>query len=611
MMDMNVFEAAGERDWLSAVEKALRGKPFESLTAKTRDGITFQPLYAKSAESIALTARPGGKPWTVVQRVDDPDLSRANGQIIDDLKNGASGLALVFNSAPSAYGFGIADASKEAFETLLNGVHPEMISLRFEAGKKASAASEILVSAFSALGHDPATASAAFGIDPIGAAAVSGDYNALKSDVDALPGMVSRLGDAGFRGPFVTADGRIHHAAGASEAQELAATLATSVAYLRVLEAGGIAPDDAGGLMEWALAADADQFLTIAKLRAARKLWARVAEVCELHDRGLSIHAESAWRMATARDPHVNMLRATMACFAAGVGGADSIALHPFSLAIGLPDAFARRVARNTQLILLEESSLSQVADPSSGSGTMEALTEELCGKAWALFQKIEADGGMAESLKRGVWQARIASTRDSRSRDLANAKEPITGTSAFPLLDEAGVETLAAPEASATPVNPALALHPHRLAEPFEALRDAADRVTDARGKRPTVFLATLGTQADYTARATYMRNFLAAGGIDAHVAGPLENAQTAGAAFKDAGGLIACLCGTDNAYEEMGAATIAALKAAGAQKVFLAGKPGALAKTLEEAGLDGAFFMGSDLTGALKGLHADLGIA
>ena len=216
----------------------------------------------------------------------------------------------------------------------------------------------------------------------------------------------------GFKGPLAAADGRVIHDAGGSEVQELAFVLATGVAYLRAIESAGIALEDAQGMIYARLAADADQFLTMAKFRALRLLWARVEQASGLAPKPLFIAADTAWRMLTQRDAYVNMLRATMATFSAGLGGADSINVLPHTLALGLPDAFARRAARNTQLVLLEESNLAKVSDPAAGSGGIETLTQQLCEAAWSLFQEIEKAGGVFASLEQGLIQRKVAATR-------------------------------------------------------------------------------------------------------------------------------------------------------------------------------------------------------
>ncbi len=229
------------------------------------------------------------------------------------------------------------------------------------------------------------------------------------------------------------------------------------------------------------LAADADQFLTTAKFRALRKLWARVEEACGLSPRPVFVAAETAWRMMTKRDPFVNMLRSTMAVVAAGLGGADSITVLPHTAAIGLPDGFARRIARNTQLILLEESNLAKVGDPAAGSGGFESLTTELCVAAWSLFQEIEKAAGPDLALEQGLIQAKVAAVRVEREKAIARRKDALTGTSEFPDIAETPAAVLDIAPASPLPAASSAALPCRRLAEPFEALRDAADRAKQA----------------------------------------------------------------------------------------------------------------------------------
>jgi methylmalonyl-CoA mutase len=243
---------------------------------------------------------------------------------------------------------------------------------------------------------------------------------------------VDQMASQGFRGPFAVADGRVIHNAGGSETQELAFVLAVAITYSRSLENAGIAFDDARKMLFFRLSADADQFLTIAKFRALRKLWARVEESAGVSHESIFIAAETAWRMLTKRDPYVNMLRATVAVAAAGLGGANAISVLPFTAALGLPDRFARRIARNTQLILLEESNLAKVADPGAGAGAVEELSASLSAAAWSLFQEIEREGGVDATLERGSLQRKVAEVSDERAAAIADRRQVITGTTVF-----------------------------------------------------------------------------------------------------------------------------------------------------------------------------------
>ncbi len=231
-----------------------------------------------------------------------------------------------------------------------------------------------------------------------------------------------------------------------------------------------------------------NQIATIAKFRAIRLLWGAVLRETGLPATPVRVHGTTAWRSLTRRDPYVNLLRATVAAFAAGVGGADSLTVLPYTQALGLPDPFARRLARNTQLILLEEANVHRVPTPAAGAGAVEVQTEGLSAAAWDLFRAIERKGGLAAALTSGWWQSEIATVAARRAKDVATRREPLTRTSEFPLLGQDVPEVLA-PTPAAAPAASDLALEPHRLAEPFEALRDAAE----AAGA-PVVFLATLG---------------------------------------------------------------------------------------------------------------------
>ena len=357
------FAPATYDDWRKLVDGVLKGAPFEKLVGKTYDNLRIEPIYSRAQNAAPIAGRAQAAPWQIMQRIDHPDAARANAQALHDLENGANGLVLEFAGGPGARGFGIADATKETLARVLDGVIFDAgiaIALNPVLGRENAGVN--LAGLVEARGFEPAKVDIRFNYQPLTAMAVRGATPAPWSEMaPPFTKMVHDLRDRGFKGPFTLADGRPVHDAGGSEAQELAFALAVAVAYLRALEAGGIALDDARAAISFRLAADADQFLTMAKFRALRLLWARIEESCGLTPRPVFIAAETAWRMLTRRDPYVNMLRATMATFSAGLGGADCICVLPHTLALGLPDAFARRAARNTQLVLLEESNLAKV----------------------------------------------------------------------------------------------------------------------------------------------------------------------------------------------------------------------------------------------------------
>jgi methylmalonyl-CoA mutase len=603
------FPPASHEQWRKLVDGVLKGAPFErKLIAKTYDDLRIEPLYARDQQAEPVLGRTPGSPWQIIQRLDHPDPALANAQALHDLEGGATGLSLVFANSAGAHGFGL-EASTRALQRVLEGVHLDAgISLEVDG---ASPAATALADLLQAGAIAPSACQVRFGLDPLGECARGTASVAWSEAASNLARTIEGFTGQGFAGPFAAADGRAIHAAGGSEAQELAHVLATAVLYLRVLEGAGHSLDDARRMIFFRLAADADQFLTIAKFRALRKLFARVEQACGLQPEPVFIAAETAWRMMTQRDPWVNVLRTTMAAFAAGLGGADSVTVLPFTAALGLPDAFARRLARNTQLILLEEANLAKVADPAAGSGGLEALTQHLCAAAWSLFQEIEAAGGAYAAFEGGLIQGKVAATRAERENAVARGRAPLTGTSEFPDIHELPVAVLE-PAPTAPNVTKGQGIEPLpsiRLGEPFEALRDASDRTLAATSARPKVFLANLGTPSDFTARTTFTKNFFEAGGIEAITNDGFTSRADLVAALGNSGARLVCLCSSNELYAKEAAATAKELAQPGIH-IYLAGRPGELEETLKAAGVQSFIYAGCDMLAVLRAAHEFLGI-
>jgi methylmalonyl-CoA mutase len=601
------FAPATYDDWRKLVDGVLKGAPFEKLVGKTHDDLRIEPIYRRARDATAVAGRPAAAPWQIMQRIDHPDAAAANAQALDDLENGASGLTLVFAGANGAYGFGL-NPTAEAIEKVLEDVFIDAsIAIELQIGPQSRMAAIHLAEYVQRNGISPAACDIRFGLDPIGACAAWGSSPySWPEIVPAVTGAIKGLAGIGFKGPFAAADGRVVHDAGGSEAQELAFVLASAVAYLRAIEGAGVALEEAQNMVYARLSADADQFLTMAKFRALRLLWARVEQACGLEPKPLFIAADTAWRMLTQRDAYVNMLRATIATFSAGLGGANSINVLPHTLALGLPDPFARRVARNTQLVLLEESNLAKVSDPAAGSGGIEALTQELCEAAWRLFQETEKAGGVFASLERNLIQRKVAATRAAREVNIARRKEVLTGASEFPNLQEAQVAVLVAKPVELAPYGEAKfkfdALPPMRLAVPFERLRDRSDEILETKGARPKVFFANLGTPAEFTARAAFAKSFFEAGGIEAIETAGFTDPAALAKAFKASGAALACLCSSDKVYAAQAAAAAKALQDAGARHIYLAGRPGELEAALRTAGVNDFIFAGGDAVATLQ---------
>ena len=601
------FAPASYADWRKLVDGVLKGAPFEKLVGKTYDGLRIEPIYPRARGAAPIAGRAAAAPWQIMQRIDHPDAAQANAQALHDLENGASGLTLVFAGANGAHGFGL-EPTAEAVEKILDGIFIDAgIALELQLGTQSRMAAIHIAEYVKRKGHSASACDIRFGLDPIGACAVSGSSRyAWPEIVAAVTGAIKGLAGIGFKGRFAVADGRVIHDAGGSEVQELAFVLAAGVAYLRALESAGVALDDAQSMVYARLSADADQFLTMAKFRALRVLWARIEQACGLAPNPLFIAADTAWRMLTQRDPYVNMLRATMATFSAGLAGANAITVLPHTLALGLPDAFARRVARNTQLVLLEESNLARVSDPAAGSGGIEKLTRQLCEAAWSLFQEIEKAGGVFGALEQNLIQRKAAATRAAREANIARRKEVLTGATEFPNLHEALVAVLDAKPVALAPSGDAKfkfdALSPMRLAAPFERLRDRSDQILKQGGARPKVFLANLGTPADFTARATFAKSFFETGGIEAIDTEGFTDPAALAAVFRTSGAALACLCSQDKVYAGQAAAAAKALQAAGAKHIYLAGRAGEQEAALRAAGVNDFVFAGGDALTVLQ---------
>ena len=651
------FAPAERAAWQALVARALGDRDFDAtLVTRTYEGLDLQPLYDRAGARVAGAATRndagltrGTAGWEIRQSVDHPDPAAANQALLHELASGATAVTLVMDPAgehaagPGAAGIFLPD--RTALATVLDGVYLQAARVALAPGPLFAGAAALMLDHLETAGVDLATARVHFGADPLAALARHGHLAmTLPEALSAMAEIAERSAATLPAARAVTVDTTVYHAAGADEVLDLAIALSTGVAYLRAMTDHGLSVAAALAEIEFSLAAGVDLFMTVAKLRAARRLWARVAEASG-GAAAMALHVGTAERVISRRDPWVNMLRATIAGFAAGVAGADSVAVAPYDQGWGLPTDFGRRIARNAQVILQEESALGQVIDPAGGSWFIEDLTERLAQAAWRRFQEIEAAGGVAAMLADGRLQAAVAEVWAARERDLAHRRTQIIGVNMFPNLDEeapappsmAWPEIVApwharrpAPAAvdgdlatrvaaarhgaaigdlsggAAADGEDAAPITAHRLGEGFEALRDASDAWAEAHGQRPRVFIAALGTPAAHGARVDFTRNYLAAGGIEA-IDGQGAPDEIA-AAFTASGLDLAIICGSDKLYEAEGAAMAAALGGAG--WLGLAGRP-ANADVLRAAGIETLIHAGDDCLATLRAIHAKLGIA
>jgi methylmalonyl-CoA mutase len=604
----NLFPATSEADWRKAAEAALKGASLETLVSETADGVRIEPVYPPAEGPRAI--RPGG-PWRIIARLDHAHADEANAQALDDLANGADGLQVVSSGALGAYGFGLPRFDSATLHRAFDGMRfDEGATFELDLGPDGPDQALRFAALIERSGAKLDNCKVSFGLDPFAALARGPDPVDWSAQARRCVETALTLRSKGFPAPFLVADARAVHAAGGSPAQELAFALAAAVALLRLLESVGTPLAEARALIAFRLAAGADELATLSKFRALRIAWSHVEEACGLAPRAAHVQAESAWRMMTARDPTVNVMRGAAAAFSAGLGGADSVSVLPHTLAAGLPDGLARRLARNAQLILLRESNLGFVADPAAGAGAFEAMTEGLCDKAWRLFQEIERQGGLPSALANGAFQRQVAASAAALARNAARLKAPITGVSAHANLAERPIEVAAvAPEREAFALAEG-ALVPMRLAEPFEHLRDCSDALLRSTGARPKVYLAALGPEASRRRCVQFMREWLEVGGFEAVYEGETATVQEAVARVRESGALLVCLCGTDDAYSEQAGAFAEAFKASGMRGVALAGRPGEFERAWRAAGVDDFIFAGGDAVATMQSLYGQISV-
>ena len=603
---LSLGEPADEAQWRALVEQGLKGAKWERLVGKTADGIPIQPLYRETdiATAADVSGFPGSAPfargdraggWTIRQSYEHPDPAQTNAEILADLAGGVGGIELVLGDE----GVGIRNAGD--LDVALADVILEAAPVSLDRADLAAATMlEAKLKGVAAKGT-------AFNIDPIGALMRTGAFSG--SDLIDAAGFAARVRGALPTATILRVDARPVHEAGGTEAQEIGAALAVGIAYLRALtEDDGLSADDAAATLSFALSVGPDVLIETAKLRALRLCWARVLEASAAapEARAAHIHAFTSRRIMTRYDAWTNILRVTTAAFAAGIGGADAVTTFPFTDALGLPTAFARRVARNTQNVLLEECRLGHVADPAGGAWFVEKMTRDLAAAAWDVMQLIEARGGIVAALRSGLLQDLVGGARAVRQRAIAMRRETITGVTDYPLLDAKLPDVAAKRSALQTKSGDCEPFPTIRWAAPFEMLRSRAED-----SGAPGVFFANLGSLPQFGSRAQFARNLFAAGGIGALCdETEFKSRDDMVHALRKSGARAAVICGTDAAYAEEAENAAQRLKASGADWVVLAGRPGESEAKVRAAGVDQFVFAGQDALEALTALHRALGI-
>jgi methylmalonyl-CoA mutase len=696
------FPPTPYEEWRRAVDKFLKGAPFEKrLVTRTYEDIDLQPMYRQ--EDIArlphLDSLPGFAPylrgtsplgyvassWDVAQELPYATPAAFNEALRADLVRGQNAVNLVLDR-PTLAGVdadqaeaddvgrgGLSISSVADLARALDGVDLESTPIYIQASTSALTFTALLAALVRHQGKSLAKMRGAIGMDPLGQLARDGR---LPRDLDGIYDVMAQLTAwAKANAPRVrtiTVQGSPYHNGGASTTQELAFALATAVEYLRAMQARGLSIDDIAPRIRFSLSIGSNFFMEIARLRAARLLWAKIVQAFGGNEESQKMHLHartSAWNQ-TVYDPHVNLLRATTEAFSSAVGGCDSLHISPFDELLRVPDEFSRRVARNTHIVLREESHITRTVDPAGGSWYVENLTDSVGRKTWAIFQEVEKQGGMAKALEAGWPQSQIADTAARRAANIARRKDIFVGTNMYPNLKETRIEP-APVDAWAVQAERAAALQPHRAsadagqkqaaleqlsrgggvveaaiqaalagatlgeiaqaarahakagptinavhaqrgAQAFEALRQAAETYVARTGQRPVVFLATMGPLTQHKARADFTTAFLGVGGFETIYPSGFNTPDEAADAALASGAKAVVICSTDPTYPDIVPPLVQKLKKAAPDLiVMLAGYPADQVEAFKAAGVDDFIHLNANCQALLSTLQKKMGVA
>jgi methylmalonyl-CoA mutase len=668
------FPSPTYEEWKQEVEKSLKGKPIEKLYSTTYENLRIKPIYTREdLESLEhLEQYPGfpgyvrgihvngyiQEPWLVSQELSARNAKEWNEIVKHDLARGQTEIHLVLDQ------LGFSVTSLTDLEEMFSGISLQDYSLRVDAGACSLPFLALLATYLEKNQMPFETLRGTIGMDPLAALVKKGQLSSsLTTLYDVMADVTVWAKEHMPNVKTIIVHGEPYHNGGANAIQELAFAFATAVEYVNECLNRGVTIDEAAQRISFSLAIGSNFFMEIAKLRAARIVWSNIVQTFGGNEESqkMWIHARTSHFTKTVYDPYVNMLRATTEAFAATVGGANSLHVSPFDEAIQQADEFSRRIARNTQLILLEEAHIGKVIDPAGGSYYVETLTAQIAEEVWKLFQQIEAKGGITKALEEGFVQAEVEKVAELRKKHVKTRKEKIVGTNLYANLAEppvskreAGNHTSTSPDlpfydenvaqvktefsekpfmqtaisivsrrATAQEINEALAatgpsinikpIAQWRLAEPFEQLRKASEVHLEKHGSRPTVHLINLGPIPNHKARADFITGFFEAGGFEVVKNNGYMSAEEAVKGALSLEGTHYIICGSDESYTDTVPTISTELKKANPHlKLYVAGKQAPeIEETFVQAGIDGFIHIGSNCYGTLAEFMKDMGVA
>ena len=473
------FETPSNEVWLGLVEKVLKGKSFEDeMVVKSVDGIDIKVLSTEelfpTGEGASSFQKKEGS-WDIRQSVENPNPIEANKEILKDLVGGSTSIHLKLNMGGIVGRRGIKITCQEDMETLLENVYIEHIKLSIEAASDFADATATLLSSYIERGVNQDNVNVSLCVDPL---ATLMQYGKLPNDIAVILGemgvLAKHMHDDWPNVRSVGVDTRVYNLSGSTALQEVSFSIATGIQYLRIMEKMGLSAEEAASQITFLISVDCEVFMTIAKIRALRNVWGRCLKACGVEDVKMHIHAETSERMLTKRDPWNNILRTTTAGLGAALGGADSISVLPFTQALGGADERGRRIARNIQIILSEESNLSKVGDPAAGSWAIEDMTNSLSEKAWEMMKGIESVGGMPNAVQDGLIEQAITAKADIRNQEFEDGNKHIIGVTSF--FNE-GETPVSIPLNGWKPLNYKDGLFQQRLAGAIDEIPEAGEK--------------------------------------------------------------------------------------------------------------------------------------
>lgn len=619
--------------WEEKIQQDLKGADYEKkLVWKTTEGFKVKPYYtADDLNNIQdiLSSVPGEFPflrgtdsktnqWVIAQDIESSDPVKANQQALSATERGAD--AVLLNASEIK--------TEDQLATLLNGLDLNRIYLLFNSAPNYGRLIDLVKRYAQNQGFDYNKPKITFDFDPISYVLLNGNfYNSQEEDL--MQGIeLLRQAEGSSGSKVLSVNGQYFHNAGSSLVQELAFALATGNEYMSWYISKGLSADEVASRIVFVFATGGNYFMEIAKLRAARLLWAQIVKqyspVSESSSK-MFIHCITANWNKSIYDPYVNMLRTTTEAMSAAIGHADIITVLPFDMNYQEPDEFSLRIARNQQIILKEESNLDKVIDPAAGSYYIENLTASIADAAWNLFLKVEEMGGMLEGIKRGNIQDEVTASAKQKKDDAANRRTLILGTNQHPNLNERMLEKIQAEETEFAEEEGALdetsvpytrqpqfkTIEIMRLADEFEDLRLATEIWENEGNKRPAVFMLTIGNPAMRKARAGFSSGFFGCAGyhiIDNTGFGTVEEGVQASVKSEAE---IVVICSSDEEYAEIGATVAQGIKNSSPDTiVVVAGYPKEIVDSLKAAGVDEFIHVKSNAIDTLYSIQKKLGI-